>query len=149
MWVQSLYSFQLAYQCPLPSLSAGQEVHGDWRLWVPGTAHGGTVASKRLCCQCIRYATGVRQSPGEILCGRPLQSTGNRPPSLTNFPSPPRGSQQTSSAQRPAKLSFSKELFFLLKKKIKLLERISHTLRFLPLRMNNCHFCQYYFTLPR
>lgn len=37
----------------LSSLSTGQEMHSDRGLWIPGAAHGGAVAGKRICCQCI------------------------------------------------------------------------------------------------
>lgn len=126
-------------------LSTGQEMHGDWRLWVPGAAHGGAVAGKRLHRQCVRYAAGFRQPTGAVLSGGPLQSTGNGPTSLTYFSLATNGKRWTSPAQKPGTLLFQKNIIL---KNIKVRGKNLTNTTFLLLRVNYCHFYPYYFTLP-
>lgn len=114
VWVQAFYSFHFSppsSPCH-PSLSTGQEMYRDRGFWVPRTAHGGAVACKRLRCQCIRYAARVRQSPGAVLSGRPLQPTGKDHPALPISHRPLKGNHQPSPAQRPAKLLFQNFFFY-------------------------------------
>lgn len=94
------------YPCHSLFLQAKRGTIGDWRQWVPGSAHGGAVTNRRLCRVYLIFGKGWQSWQFSWVT---LQPTGNDQHSLA-VPQALEG-ETDSPAQRPAKL-FSPRIIF-------------------------------------